>query len=697
LRVWRGPGCGPDFKQGSGRRLAGCLVCVVTAFGGAGMQSAYATTTTSGTSSQSTTQQPVATTTETGSPTSTETGTTTLRSGSTTSTAHTTSTTLAHASTTLVHTSTTVAHTSTTVAHTSTTVAHAGTPARPKSTTTTTRPAPRLPPGYWVVRADGTVENFGTASLGDLGNVKLNRPIVSAAATPDGRGYWLVASNGGVFCFGDATFHGSPGGLRLNSPIVGIAPTPDGGGYWLIAADGGIFNYGDARFFGSMGGRHLNKRIVGIAATPDGGGYWLVATDGGIFAFGDARFLGSTGSDRLNKPIVGMAATPGGDGYWLVASDGGIFAYGHAGFHGSTGSRKLPSAIVGIAVTPDGKGYWLVEKNGTLFSFGNAPDRGSATAKTAAKVVAMAVGPASSTSPTTGPSASTLPPSTTTTSVPPTTTTSTTTTTIPATTSTTEVLPEGPNHPYPSQVTGYDVSWPQCSPHGSGKVQSLPVGPAFGVVGVNNGKINGFDTCFTAEIAWAGINRSMYIIMEPAPGNNPVQETSGPDASCAKTSNACLGYDWGYNYAMADLGFVKAAGLSPKMWWVDVEIGEQWPTTSADKPVNAAIIQGALDAIKDAGHIGGVYSTWFQWGEITGSYVPPGSPPLWVPGADTLTGGDFSAQSFCQRALSPGDPSTIASASIGFAGGVPWLVQYGYDGATAPEGVDPDYSCGLVN
>ena len=155
-------------------------------------------------------------------------------------------------------------------------------------------------------------------------------------------------------------------------------------------------------------------------------------------------------------------------------------------------------------------------------------------------------------------------------------------------------------------------------------MQTLPADPAFGVVGVNNGKINGFDTCFTAQIAWAGANRSVYIIMEPAPGNNPVQETSGPEASCAKTSNSCLGYDWGYNYAMADIAFVKAAGLSPKVWWVDVEIGEQWPTAAVDQPVNAAIIQGALDAIKGAGHIGGVYSTWFQWGEITGSYIPPG-------------------------------------------------------------------------
>ena len=691
MRVRRAPGCGPVFKRSAGRggRLAGYVLCLVTLFGAAGMQSAYGTasTTTSSTSSSATTSatQPSASTT--------------AGTGNTTSTAASTA-----ASTATGTTSSTLAHTATSLAHTRTTV-------RAKNPTTTTRPAPPLPPGYWVVRADGTVENFGTASLGDLGNVKLNKPIVTAAATPDGRGYWLVASNGGIFCFGDAAFHGSPGALRLNSPIVGIAPTPDGGGYWLVAADGGIFNYGDARFFGSMGGRPLNKRIVGIAATPDGGGYWLVATDGGIFAFGDARFLGSTGPDHLNKPIVGMAATPDGNGYWLVASDGGIFAYGNAGFHGSTGSRKLPSPIVGIAVTPDGKGYWLLEKNGTLFSFGNAPDRGSATAKTSAKVVAMAVGPASSTSPTTGPSAGTLPPATTTTSAPTTTTaatattatstttitpTTTTTTTIPTTTSTPG--PESPNYPYPAQVTGYDVSWPQCSPHGSGKAQTLPADPAFGVVGVNNGKINGFDTCFTAEIAWAGANRSMYIIMEPAPGNNPVQETSGPEASCAKTSNTCLGYDWGYNYAMADIAFVKTAGgLSPKVWWVDVEIGEQWPTASVDQPINAAIIQGALDAIKGAGHIGGVYSTWFQWGEITGSYIPPGSPPLWVPGADTLTGGDFSAQSFCQRALFPGDPSTLASASIGFAGGVPWLVQYGYDGATPPDGVDPDYTCGLVN
>ena len=62
-----------------------------------------------------------------------------------------------------------------------------------------------------------------------------------------------------------------------------------------MASDGGIFSYGDAKFFGSTGAIHLNQPIVGMAATPDGGGYWLVASDGGIFSYGDAKFFGSTG------------------------------------------------------------------------------------------------------------------------------------------------------------------------------------------------------------------------------------------------------------------------------------------------------------------------------------------------------------------------------------------------------------------
>ena len=61
----------------------------------------------------------------------------------------------------------------------------------------------------------------------------------------------------------------------------------------MVASDGGIFSFGDARFYGSTGALHLNFPMVGMAATASGHGYWLVARDGGIFAFGGAPFLGS--------------------------------------------------------------------------------------------------------------------------------------------------------------------------------------------------------------------------------------------------------------------------------------------------------------------------------------------------------------------------------------------------------------------
>ena len=230
--------------------------------------------------------------------------------------------------------------------------------------------------GYTLVASDGGIFTYGDAAFhGSTGGMRLDAPIVGMAATPGG-GYWLVASDGGIFSYGNAAFYGSTGGLHLDAPIVGMAATPDGGGYWLVAKDGGIFSYGNATFHGSTGGMHLDAPIVGMAATPDGGGYWLVASDGGIFSYGNAAFYGSTGGLHLDAPIVGMAATPGG-GYWLVASDGGVFTYGDAAFYGSTGGLHLDAPIVGMAATPDGGGYWLVAHDGGIFTYGDAAFYGS--------------------------------------------------------------------------------------------------------------------------------------------------------------------------------------------------------------------------------------------------------------------------------------------------------------------------------
>ena len=188
--------------------------------------------------------------------------------------------------------------------------------------------------------------------------------VVTTSATPASSAYALAGhiesgtpGPDAVTAFGAAaavpgtTLHG------LAAPVVGAAATPDGLGYWVVAADGGIFAYGDAAFEGSAGGIHLNAPVVGMAATPDGGGYWLVASDGGVFAFGDAAFEGSMGATPLNEPVVGMAASPDGGGYWLVASDGGVFTFGDAPFEGSDGGTPKHALAVGIAGRPGG--YWI--------------------------------------------------------------------------------------------------------------------------------------------------------------------------------------------------------------------------------------------------------------------------------------------------------------------------------------------------
>ena len=253
----------------------------------------------------------------------------------------------------------------------------------PPPPTTTTIVEQKFAPtgvGYWLVADDGGVFAFGEAGFyGSTGDIKLNKPIVTAAATPSGQGYWLVASDGGVFAFGDAGFYGSTGDIKLNKPIVGMTPTKSGKGYWLVASDGGIFAFGDAAFHGSTGDIKLNKPIIGMAAPPSGDGYWLLAEDGGIFTFGTVGYYGSAGGEALAAPMAAMASTPTGEGYWLVGSDGTMFTFGDASYFGSPyeDGTVLNKPIVGMAAAPSGDGYWLVGSDGGMFAYGDAAFFGS--------------------------------------------------------------------------------------------------------------------------------------------------------------------------------------------------------------------------------------------------------------------------------------------------------------------------------
>ena len=272
---------------------------------------------------------------------------------------------------------------------------------------------------------------------GSEGGTHLNQPIVGMAATPDGRGYWLVASDGGIFTFGDAALlrldrrpststspssgmAATPTGQRLlagrlrrrhlhlrrrrastarpapstsTSPSSAWPPRPTGDGYWLVASDGGIFTFGDAALLrldrrhppqparswawppprrprllaGGLRRRHLHlrrRRLLRLdrghrtstarswawPSTADGGGYWLVASDGGIFTFGDAPFYGSTGWHAAStspswawRPLRTAAAT----GWWPPTAASSASAPDRRGSGRPAGLRARPGVMPG--------------------------------------------------------------------------------------------------------------------------------------------------------------------------------------------------------------------------------------------------------------------------------------------------------------------------------------------------------------
>ena len=56
------------------------------------------------------------------------------------------------------------------------------------------------------------------------------------------------------------------GGQPLNAPVVGAAPF--GRGYLMVATDGGVFNFSDQSFLGSLGNDPPAEPVTTITAYP---------------------------------------------------------------------------------------------------------------------------------------------------------------------------------------------------------------------------------------------------------------------------------------------------------------------------------------------------------------------------------------------------------------------------------------------
>jgi hypothetical protein len=295
---------------------------------------------------------------------------------------------------------------------------------------------------------------------------------------------------------------------------------------------------------------------------------------------------------------------------------------------------RLNRPVVSMAANPYGGGYWLVASDGGIFTFGAAPFFGS----TGGHPIPF---------PIIGMAATRL------------------------------------GFPYPQGAAGFDISWPQC---GGAFPPSAPVT----VVGVDGGTSHNAagtnlnaNPCLAAEAAWAGQGMTVYINVDGVPNGDPPAAASGPAGICASNDFACQGYNFGFDGAARSVGYAHSLGLFPTVWWLDVEgpCGYRTPplwrcsTDPGGLDSNAAVIQGALDALRANGLIAGIYSTYLQFPATAGTGYNPGTP-IWIAGASDVA----NAAAYC------------ADGSKRFAGGTPWLVQYGYGVSPAPRW-DPDYAC----
>lgn len=221
--------------------------------------------------------------------------------------------------------------------------------------------------------------------------------------------------------------------------------------------------------------------------------------------------------------------------------------------------------------------------------------------------------------------------------------------------------------PRPSTSTvGYDVSYPQCSGR-------LPKDPAFGIVGVSDGLAYGKNPCLAQQYAWARTapKRPAFYMNTGNPGTLATRadwySQDGPEP-CSTDNEAGCAYNYGFHAAEAAVAYATAqtgTAATAAAWWLDVETANSWST---DLSMNVEDIQGSIDYLTTVAGVPtvGVYSTGYQWNQITGGARPV--VPSWVAGA-------------------PNAKTAPGMCSASFTGGPVQLVQY------SSAGFDADYAC----
>ena len=132
----------------------------------------------------------------------------------------------------------------------------------------------------------------------------------------------MVASDGGVFAFGDAHFAGScPGIGGCSGAAVAVMPDASGDGYWLVTQTGRVYTFGDAANFGAPGPQSVP--VTSAVRTPDGRGYWILFANGAIWPTATPPLGSLVGCVRRLQPghrhlrHLGRRWLLGGSRQWL--------------------------------------------------------------------------------------------------------------------------------------------------------------------------------------------------------------------------------------------------------------------------------------------------------------------------------------------------------------------------------------------
>jgi hypothetical protein len=224
-----------------------------------------------------------------------------------------------------------------------------------------------------------------------------------------------------------------------------------------------------------------------------------------------------------------------------------------------------------------------------------------------------------------------------------------------------------------STTRGFDISYPQCG-------GAYPANPAFGIVGVNGGRVLSVNPCLASQITWGGGAAAELYVNTGNPGPAlssywPVGQTSPRVCSADNPDTADCAFDYGYNAARHSYETAVAAyqqlgiATSPSatVWWLDVETSNSWRDENLS--LNVAALEGEVAYLRDVAGVTrlGFYSTTLQWGVITGGTKVFAAYPSWGAGARS----DRAARNLCE------------STTTSFTGGALVLVQYPYQGYDA--------------